>query len=210
MNYWVALEFIFSSPKAVDSTIARLEQNLINVLMCCYANRRVNHLNMALHKTGALASTKNWWELSDDELKKLIGNQKNQLLRYHLQDMKAALGGHRDAAHSFFADHKKHLYWQIYRIYRYRNKLIHEAAILPGLENVIRCQRFYLVLLLNQLIGYFSETKVKSLSMDSFFSEYSQKKKMLDNILKQDLNVGERISRLMKIEVFNELIRQNI
>ena len=46
--------------------------------------------------------------------------------------------------------------------------------------------------------------------MDSFFSEYSQKKKMLDNILKQDLNVCERISRLMKIEVFNELIRQNI
>lgn len=210
VNYWVALEFIFSSPKAVDSTIPRLEKNLINVLMCCYAHRRLTYLNQVLHKNGLLDNDMDWWKLTDVELDTLINSQTSQLLRYHLQEMKAALRGNRDAAKSFFSDHKKHLYWQIYRIYRYRNKLIHEAAILPGLENVIRCQRFYLVLLLNQLIGYFSETDVKPLSMDSFFFEYAQKNSLLNNIIKQDLQGEQRMSKLMEIEVFSELIRQNI
>lgn len=210
VNYWVALEFIFSSPKAADSTIPRLEKNLLNVLMCCYANRRVTHLNQALHKGGTLDNNKDWWKLSDTELTELINNQTSQLLRYHLQEMKAALRGNRDAVKTFFTNHKKHLYWQLYRIYRYRNKLIHEAAILPGLENVIRCQRFYLVLLLNQLIGYFSETDVKSLSMDSFFFEYTQKNNLLSNIIKQELSGEQRISKIMEIGVFSELIRQNI
>ena len=209
VNYWVALEFIFSSPKAVDSTIPRLEKNLINVLMCCYAHRRLTYLNQVLHKNGLLDNDIDWWKLTDAELDTLINSQASQLLRYHLQEMKAALRGNRDAAKSFFSDHKKHLYWQIYRIYRYRNKLIHEAAILPGLENVIRCQRFYLVLLLNQLIGYFSETDVKPLSMDSFFFEYAQKNSLLNNIIKQDLQGEQRMSKLMEIEVFSELIRQN-
>ena len=209
VNYWVALEFIFSSPKAVDSTIPRLEKNLINVLMCCYAHRRLTNLNQVLHKNGLLDNDMDWWKLTDAELDTLINSQTSQLIRYHLQEMKAALRGNRDAAKSFFSDHKKHLYWQIYRIYRYRNKLIHEAAILPGLENVIRCQRFYLVLLLNQLIGYFSETDVKPLSMDSFFFEYAQKNSLLNNIIKQDLQGEQRMSKLMEIEVFSELIRQN-
>lgn len=209
VNYWVALEFIFSSPKAVDSTIPRLEKNLTNVLMCCYANRRILHLNHLLHKNGTLDNDKDWWTLSDSDLDNLINAQTSQLIRYHLQEMKAALRGNKDAAKTFFANHKKHLYWQIYRIYRYRNKLIHEAAILPGLENVIRCQRFYLVLLLNQLIGYFFETDVKPLTMDSFFFEYAQKWNVLNNIVKNASIGKERMMKLMQINVYNELIRLN-
>lgn len=209
VNYWVALEFIFSSPKAADSTIPRLVKNLLNILLCCYANRRMSYLNDILHKNGSLGEESDWWSLSDSELDSLIATQSSLLIRFHLQEMKAAVRGNRDAVKTFYANHKKHLYWQIYRIYRYRNKLIHEAAILPGLDNVIRCQRFYLVLLLNQLIGYFSESSVHSLSMDSFFFEYAQKQNLLDNIIKQDFSGEERTKKMMQIEVYNELIRQN-
>lgn len=210
VNYWIALEFIFSSPKAVDSTIPRLEKNLLNVLMCCYAYRRVGYLNNAVHKNGTLADDKDWWKLPDDELDDLISAQTSLLLRHHLQEIKAGLCNHQEDAQKFFSRHQKHLYWQIYRIYRYRNKLIHEAAIVQGLDNVIRCQRFYLVLLLNQFIGYFTETDVKPLSMDSFFYEYTQKRNILDSIIKQHLTGEQRIEKLMKIEVYSELIRQNV
>jgi len=210
VNYWVALEFIFSSPRAVDSTIPRLEKNLTNVLMCCYATRRVLHLNQSLHKSGLLDSDKDWWRLEDAELDGIINTHADQLLCYHLQEMKAALRGNTDAAKQFFASHKKHLHWQIYRIYRYRNQLIHEAAILPGLENVIRCQRFYLVLLLNQMIGYFSETDMRLLSMDSFFFEYNQKYSLLNSTIKQEHLGGDRVEKLARIVVYSELIRQNL
>ncbi len=210
VNYWVALEFIFSSPKAIDSTMARVEKNLLNILMCCYANRRISYLNDVLHKNNTLSADKDWWKLSETELSILIVNQTSQLLRYHLQSMKAAMLNTRDATKKFFGNHRDHLYWQLYRIYRYRNRLIHEAAILPGLENVIRCQRFYLVLLLNQLIGYFSETQFKSLTMDSFFFEYTQKLNVLNDIVKQEQDGTQRITQIMQIVVYNELIRQNV
>lgn len=210
VNYWVALEFIFSSPKAIDSTISRLEKNLLNILMCCYANRRMLYLNELLHKNGTLDAQKDWWSLPDAELNNLIANQTSLLFRFHLQEMKSALRGNKDAVKAFFSTHKKHLYWHLYRIYRYRNRLIHEAAILPGLENVIRCQRFYLVLLLNQLIGYFTESTVKHLTMDSFFFEYAQKHNMLINIIKQEQSVEERARKIMDINVYNELIHKHI
>lgn len=169
INYWVALEFLLSSPKAIDSTTQRLEKYLLDVLMCCYAYRRVNYLN----KNGSLTDDKDWWKLSDEDLNKLISEQTNQLTRYHLQEMKVALRNHKDDMQVYFKRHEDRLRWQIYRIYRYRNKLIHEAAIVHGLNNLIRCLRFYLVLLLDQFIGYFIETETRTLSMDSFFFEYA-------------------------------------
>lgn len=210
VNYWVALEFIFSSPKAIDSTISRLEKNLLNILMCCYANRRMTYINELIHKNGTLDAQKDWWRLSDAELHNLIANQTNLLVRFHLQEMKSAIRGNKDAVKAFFSTHKKHLYWHLYRIYRYRNRLIHEAAILPGLENVIRCQRFYLVLLLNQLIGFFTESTVENLTMDSFFFEYAQKYNLLISIVKQEQSAEERVQKIMNINVYNELIRQHI
>lgn len=210
VNYWVALEFIFSSPKAADSTIPRLEKNLLNILMCCYAYRRIGYLNDAVHKNGTLADDNNWWELPDKELNSLITSQSNLLLRHHLQEMKSSLCNHQDDVQLFFTNHQKHLYWQIHRIYRYRNKLIHEAAIVQGLDNVIRCQRFYLVLLLNQFVGYFTETVIKPLSMDSFFFEYVQKRSVLNNIIKMKITGEERVSKLMQIKVYSELIRQDV
>ena len=210
VNYWVALEFIFSSPKAADSTITRLEKNLMNTLMCCYASYRVSYMNDILHKNGTLEIDLNWWSLNDEDLNNLISGQPSQLTRFHLQEMKASLLGNRDAVKQFFSNHRRNINWQIYRIYRYRNKLIHEAAILPGLETVIRCQRFFLVLLLNQLIGYFSESKGGTVSMDSFFFEYSHKYNMINSIIKQELEGKERVQKLMEIEVYNELIRQKV
>lgn len=207
INYWVALEFIFSSPKAIDSTTQRLEKYLLNVLMCCYAYRRVNYLNNDLHKNGSLTDDKDWWKLSDEDLNILILKQTNQLTRYHLQEMKAALRNHKDDIQEFFKRHENRLRWQIYRIYRYRNKLIHEAAIVHGLDNMIRCLRFYLVLLLDQFIGYFVETETGTLSMDSFFFEYAQKSSVINNIIKQGASGLERIENIMKIKVYSELIR---
>lgn len=210
VNYWVALEFIFSSPKAIEATIPRVEKNLINVLLCCYAQRRVAHLNVMLHKNGTLDNASDWWNLDDDGLNKLIEKQSSQLARYHIQQLKAALLNTNEAAKNFFSEHKKHLYWQLYRIYRYRNKLIHEAAILPGLDNVIRCQRFYLVFLLNQLIGFFSNSTNKSLSMDSFFYEYAYRLNVLQEIIKTESDGRNRVVKLMQIEMYSELIRQNV
>ena len=208
VNYWVALEFLFSSPKASETTIARLEKNIINVLSSCYAKRRLLFLNVLVRKEKRLAVKKHIWEMNADEITILADKMPTQLMRYHLLMIKRHLYGHRDKAEDFLKVHRNHLRWHIYRIYRYRNQLIHEAAILPGLDNVIRCLHFYLVFLLDQLIGYLTNTTIGILTMDSFFYEYA----LLNNKLNDAISFGEdkykeRLAAIMDIPMYQELMR---
>lgn len=208
VNYWVALEFLFSSPKASDTTITRLEKNLINILSCGYAKRRLLFLDNLVRKDKGINVEKYIWEMDVNEITSLANNMPSQLLQQHLLKIKQHLYGHKDKAVDFLKVHREHLKWHIYRIYRYRNQLIHEAAILPGLDNVIRCLHFYLVYVLDQLIGYFSTTKDGVLNMDSFFYEYA----LLNNKLDAAISVGEnkykeRLTAIMDIPLYQELIK---
>ena len=211
VNYWVALEFLFSSPRSDDSTIKRLEVNLTNVLTCGYVKRRAEFLNERMIRENSLEEGNNWWTLDKNGLDNLIKKQKSLLMRHHLQQMKAHLYGNSEKAKSYINTHHNHLVWQIYRTYRYRNQLIHEAAILPGLDNVIRYLHYYLVFMLNQMIGYFTTTSLKSVNMDSFFYEYGQLYNKINNIVsKKGQQPSDRIEVMMDVPLYHELIKKNV
>ena len=134
--------------------------------------------------------------------------QKTLLMRHHLMQVKSHLFGHSDKAKNFVTTHRNHLQWQIYRIYRYRNQLIHEAAILPGLDNVIRCLHYYLVFVLDQMIGYFTHSELKNLNMDSFFYEYEQIWKRVNAALKASgMSSEERLKVMMEVPLYQELVK---
>lgn len=208
VNYWVALEFLFSSPKSSESTISRLENNLVNILSCSYVKRRMLFLNKNLKRYTAYRPYLPLWNNDVAGMDILINKQKTLLMRHHLMQVKSHLYGHSDKAEDFVKIHRKHLKWQIYRIYRYRNQLIHEAAILPGLDNVIRCLHFYLVFVLDQMIAYFTHSGLKALNMDSFFYEYEQAWKRVNAVLKADgMSPEERLRKLMDVPLCQELVK---
>lgn len=208
VNYWVALEFLFSSPKSSESTISRLENNLVNILSCSYVKRRMFFLNKKQYRYTAYRLNLPLWNNDRNGIDDLIMRQKTLLMRHHLMQVKRHLYGHSDKAEEFVTMHRKHLTWQIYRIYRYRNQLIHEAAILPGLDNVIRCLHFYLVFVLDQMIGYFTHSRLKSLNMDGFFYEYEQAWKRVKAVLKADgMSSEERLRTLMNVPLYQDLVK---
>ena len=208
VNYWVALEFLFSSPKSSESTISRLEKNLVNILSCSYARRMMMFLNKNLRRYTANRPFLPLWENSVAQLDELTAMQKTLLMRHHLMQVKSHLFGHSDKAKNFVTTHRNHLQWQIYRIYRYRNQLIHEAAILPGLDNVIRCLHYYLVFVLDQMIGYFTHSELKNLNMDSFFYEYEQIWKRVNAALKASgMSSEERLKVMMEVPLYQELVK---
>ena len=211
VNYWVALEFLFSSPRSDASTIKRLEVNLTNILTCGYFRRRAEFLNEKMIKDMVLSEGDKWWTLDVNGLDRLIKRQKSLLMRHHLQQMKAHLYGNSDKAKDYINTHRNHLIWQIYRTYRYRNQLIHEAAILPGLDNVIRYLHYYLVFMLNQMIGYYTTTFKKNVSMDSFFYEYGQIYNKINGVIsKSKLQPSDRIKVMMDVPLYYELIKKNV
>ncbi|MGO5522525.1 hypothetical protein [Phocaeicola plebeius] len=178
INYWIALEFIFSSSEAKESTFTRLKINLINILTSCYAKRNLLSLNETLISKREITSGTLYWERPDVE--DFINNIGSPLIRYRLKVMKANLFKDKEKTKSFISKHESNLLWHLARIYRLRNELIHEAAIKHDIENVTSNLRYYLVFLLNQLIVYFENVQLeKNVTLENFFYDYESWKKRI-------------------------------
>lgn len=169
INYWIALEFIFSSPVTNENTFNRLKRNLINILCSCYIKRNILYLDEALRNDASKPLSK----MTESEWDTLISGEKSLLLQWRLCKMKSHLHS-KEKIKDYITNHQQNLTWHITRIYGIRNKLIHEAALTQEIESVTSNLRYYLVFLLNQMIVYFSKvgennTKV---NMNNFFLEY--------------------------------------
>lgn len=195
INYWIALEFIFSSPMTDDNTYTRLKTNLINVLACSYIKRNMNYLESKLITEHWLDTSTGLWatETTIDEIAEKPDLP--LLWKYKLKKMKSRLLGHRDKRKSYYINHVKNLERHITRIYSMRNALIHEAGINQDIENITSNLRYYLVFVLDQLISFFSYSNPKSnnkvASLDDFFNTYINYRKMIE--VDYDLNIIKSI-----------------
>jgi hypothetical protein len=94
-----------------------------------------------------------------------------------------------------FVIEKIHLEWHLTRLYRLRNELIHDAAIIENIENLTGNLRYYLNFILNKLIEFFSDCPPKPLndkevSMDDFFMHHIM---LLDNLYEKKITIEESI-----------------
>lgn len=182
INYWIALEFLFSSPETNENTFTRLKTHLINILYCSYPRRNVLFLNEELVKKGCIESGTCF---SIENIDDLISRITSPLLKYRMHDIKSKLFNHTKNRKDYLSNHETNLTRHLVRIYRLRNELIHEAAINQDIENITSNLRYYLVFLLNQAIVYFSNVPesgndcYRKVSMNDFFSEYIIFKKLI-------------------------------
>lgn len=174
VNYWIALEFIFSSPINNENTFGRIKTHLINILIYSYGARNVKYLEKLLHEDGSLPKTESLLKMDDDKWHNLIDVVKDKRTQYRLCKIKSNLHS-KDNINAYISVHRKNLEWHIARIYRMRNELIHEAALTQDIEGVTSNLRFYLVFLLNQIVNYFSTDNKMQLSINDFFYEYENK-----------------------------------
>lgn len=96
--------------------------------------------------------------------------------------MKARLFNKQEDIKNYITTHDERVKWHLIRLYKLRNELIHEAAIITDLESLTSNLRYYLVFLLNQMIVYFSNVPSNSkgiITMEDFFYEYSNLYKKL-------------------------------
>ena len=173
VNYWIALEFIFSSPISHENTFVRIKKHLVNILCYSYTARNVRYLDTLLHKEEVLLAENSLIEMTDNEWSHLIKNVKNRMVQYRLCKMKSYMSN-KGKIGEYISCHKKNLEWHIVRIYRMRNELIHEAALKQDIEGATSNLRYYLVLVLNQLINYFHSTSMQ-VSINDFFHDFENK-----------------------------------
>jgi hypothetical protein len=197
INYWIALEFIFSSPETNENTYNRLRTNLINLLTCCYMKRNLSEINEELIKMKIVKMDSYFWEDIDETINSLT----SPLLKYRVRKLKSVITGNSDKRKLYINNHKKNVNQHIARIYRMRNELIHEAAIKQNIESVTSNLRYYLIFLLNNIIVFFSKVSVDSAEqgMTDFFIEYDMMKKKIEK--EWDLDT------ILSVPMENELLK---
>lgn len=187
INYWIALEFLFSTPLASDSTFGRIKDNLINILTSCYGRRNIRALDEQIQQIADAITIPRIWE--PDAIKEITNNlDLPVLLKYRLHRYSQhLLSGKDKLIRGYLERHKKNVGWQIARIYRLRNELIHEAAIRQDIEGLTSNLRYYLIFVLTNAVVYFSE-KVKTpgslnriFDMESFFMHYDLLRLSIEN-----------------------------
>ena len=175
LNYWIGLEFIFSTPKSGDSTFARMIEKFPAMKTLYYLKRNINNLDLRLREKGLLGKDKSFGGLAEEEMDAAYNNTDDVLLKYRIKRMKSHLHD-PEKVKAYLDTHAKNLEWHLSRIYHLRNELVHEAAIKHNIEGVSSNLRSYLVFMLNLLLDYCSmllrQSPKDPMTMDNFFWHY--------------------------------------
>lgn len=198
INYWISIEFIFSSTHSKESTFERIKTFLPEILECSYVKRNILYMNKWLLGKKMISNNESWHDLNDDKKQEILTSV-DILTKYRLQKLKSHLH-HKDKRKNYLQAHKTNVERHITRIYRLRNELIHEAAIKQDIANVTSNLRFYLVFILNQLISFLLDDN-KSLhekEISHFFWMYDN----LSNFIKTDYD----LTKLMDVPLTEKFI----
>ncbi len=179
INYWIALEFLFASPKAEAHTFSRLKSNIVNILLAGYMKRNLFDINKQLINNEIISINES---IENQNVLEKAKEHPNlcSLLEYRLSKWTSLLNGNKDKRKDYFSSHKTNVTQHIARIYRLRNELIHEAAIKQDIESITSNLRYYLVFVINQMIEYFSKIDNGEQEMDDFFYKYDMLVKKIE------------------------------
>lgn len=181
INYWIALEFIFSTGDRNSSTFERIKTYLVNILSVCYMHRNEQYLRNWLLGEKLITTDDSYLDkIKDNEF---INSLTSTLDKFRSTNFKSH-AHHKDKIKVYIEAHKKHLLQHISRIYRLRNELVHEAAIKQDIANVTSNLRFYLTFILNQLLGFCLEeiSNDNDISMRKFFWNYEKWAKYIKEV----------------------------
>lgn len=169
INYWVGLEFIFSSPSSNESTFVRMKKYLTEIQKCCYAKRNILHFNKWLINANVISKNAFFWE--EEKIDTQIESKGTILALYHYKMIKSKMLGKSDKRKTYVESHKINVERHISRLYRLRNELIHEASTKEEIESTTSNLRYYLVFLLNQIVSHFAKSNNSS-TISDFFMNY--------------------------------------
>lgn len=178
LNYWIGLEYIFTSFNSEEKTIDRIRKYFPTCHSLIYIKRNLYDF----HKTIKRLNVHTFIPDYNDDLLYLnkhntynliINNTNNQLLKFRAKyfqkwvespsNIELALKSHGD-----------NLKWNLTRIYRIRNEIVHNAAIKNGIYVNISHMKYYLTFILNSILDFMADDNIDidndgKLTIEDFF-----------------------------------------
>ncbi len=186
--YWIALEHIFSKHEKRASTFQRMKSNLTNMQIIYYLKRNIQYLHEDVKKNlNKISLNSPLKDLIENNDLTYISNENylstlvlefiniNPLLAFKLNRKKAVLHSTENLKERI-VNHKKNVDIHLIRLYRVRNELMHDAAIIQNIENLTGNLKYYLIFTLNLLLQHFSEIELngrleKEIDLQDFFNK---------------------------------------
>lgn len=159
VNYWIGLEYIFSTYDASTYTVGRLREYFKRCHASIYIKRNVLDFHRDIKRLRQQGDVPHY----DDNLEYLsnnatydyiIENSDSPLLVFRAEYYKLLLNN-PNKVRSALENHQKNLEWNLTRIYRIRNEIVHNAAIKEDIAVLTSHLRYYLTFIINSLIDFF-------------------------------------------------------
>lgn len=179
LNYWIGIEYLFSSSEDDSNTVIRLRNYFKKCHSVIYFKRNLKYFNDMINVNGLTSSITGYVNdlsyLAEVKTYDFLLSKFNDfpLLGYRANSYKEQL-----EKQNFIRDtlikHQQNLDWNLNRIYRLRNDIVHNAAIQPNIENITAHLRYYLVFILNGLLDFLINEPIdvnndKELTIDDYF-----------------------------------------
>jgi hypothetical protein len=158
INYWIGLEYLFSTYEAEAYTVGRLREYFKRCHALIYIKRNMNKFHKDIYRLKENEIIINYNDnLEYLKLEKtyddIILNSKSPLLKFRAHYYKELLND-SNKVRGALENHQKNLEWNLTRIYRIRNEIVHNAAIKEDIAVLTSHLRYYLTFIINGIIDF--------------------------------------------------------
>jgi hypothetical protein len=208
INYWIGLEYLFSSYDADSHTVGRLRSFFKRCHSIIYLKRNLTEF----HKDIVRLKESNYITSFDSNLEylktvesynEIIKNSSSPLLKFRAEYYKNLLEDDSKVKGAI-QNHSNNLDWNLNRIYRIRNEIVHNAAMKEDIAVLTSHLRYYLTFIINGLIDFLSNHPLDLnsddlINIDDYF--------MLQELRLSSLeNTNTKLTELMNVENPIELV----
>lgn len=172
------MEFIFNSYSSDEKTIDRIRKYLPKCHSLIYVRRNLFDFHRTLDRLELSPFIDSYddnlsYLLKNDSYNNIISNGNNELIKFRADYFRKWYQEPNKIAEVLFR-HNNNLEWNITRLYRIRNEIVHNAAIKTNIYTHISHLKYYLSFMLNSILDYMSENDIDldndgKISIDDFF-----------------------------------------
>lgn len=178
LNYWIGLEYIFTSFNAEEKTIDRIRKYYTTCHSLVYAKRNLLdfHNTLSRHNLNeVIADFDNSlvYLTKNKTYTDIINNTDNELLKFRALYFQKWVQDPSNIS-TAIRKHSDNIRWNLTRLYRIRNEIVHNAAIKNNIHVNISHMKYYLTFILNSILDFMANYSVdidgdNKITIDDFF-----------------------------------------
>lgn len=199
LNYWIGLEYIFTSFNDDEKTIDRMRKYFPICHCLIYIKRNLYDFHKAIERIEISDKITNYdanleYLGTYQAYKEVIQNASNELMKFRAEFYQKWVSDPGNIKTSLIK-HKENLEWNLTRLYRIRNEIVHNAAVKNSIYANVSHLKYYLTFILNSILDFMSNSPTDAdndgrITIDDYF--------IAQDIILGSLN-GKTIKEFLKV-----------